>query len=129
MEISMFIAKIFGLCYLVVGVGLAFNRKLFQKTMKDFCENSALVFLSGLSALVIGVVIILVHNIWVANWTVIITLIGWAAFTKGAWMLIFPNTVCQFIKAYLKNENLLTLHLVIVLIFGGVLTFFGFFSG
>ena len=129
METSVFIARIFGLCYLIVGAGLLFNRKVFQRVMEDFCKNAALVFFTGVFVLVIGVVIILTHNVWVANWTVIITIIGWLAFIKGIWMIIFPNTVSRFMQAYQKNKNLLTIHSIFALIFGVVLAFFGFFAG
>ncbi len=129
METSVFIARIFGLCYLVVGVGFMFNRKAFQRVMEDFCKNAALVFYGGILTLVIGVVIILTHNVWVAGWTVIITVIGWLAFIKGIWIIVFPNTVSGFIQAYQKNENLPMVHAIAALVFGVVLTFFGFFAG
>jgi len=129
METSVFIARIFGLCYLILGAGFVFNRKAFQRVMDDFCKNAALLFYGGLLALVIGVVIILTHNVWVANWTVIITIIGWIALIKGIWIIVFPNTVPKFMQAYQKNENLLMVHSIGALIFGAVLTFFGFFSG
>ena len=129
METSVFIARIFGLCYLVLGAGLLFNRKVFQQVMEDFCKNAALVFFTGMFTLAIGVVIILTHNVWAANWTVIITIIGWLAFIKGIWMIIFPNTVSRFMQAYQKNKSLLTIHSIFALIFGVVLAFFGFFAG
>ena len=129
METSIFIAKIFGLCYLILGAGFVFNRKAFVRVMEDFCKNAALLFYGGLLALVIGIVIILTHNVWVANWTVIITIIGWAAFIKGIWIIVFPNTVSKFMQIYQRNESLLTVHSIGVLIFGAVLTFFGFFAG
>lgn len=128
METSVFIARIFGLCYLVVGAGLLLNRKAFQRVMEDFCKNAALVLYGGLFALVVGVVIILKHNIWAANWTVMITIIGWAALIKGIWIIVFPDTVSKFMQFYQKNQNLLMAHSVVALIFGAVLTFFGFFA-
>jgi len=129
METSVFIARIFGLCYLIIGAGFVFNRKSLHRIMEDFCKNAALVFYGGLLALVIGVVIILTHNVWVANWTVMITIIGWLALIKGIWMIFFPNTVYKFMQIYQKNENMLTLHSIVALILGAVLTFFGFFAG
>ncbi len=129
MDSSVFIARIFGLCYLILGAGLMFNRKAFQRIMEDFCKNAALVFLGGMFSLVIGVIITLTHNVWVANWTVMITIIGWAGFIKGIWMIVFPNTVPKFMQAYQKNESLLIVHSIVALIFGAVLTFFGFFAG
>ncbi len=114
MENSIFIARVFGLCYLIIGVGFIFNRKAFQRVMEDFCKNAALLFFAALFALVIGVVIILTHNVWVANWTVMITIIGWAGLIKGIWMIVFPDTVPKFMKAYQENKNLLIVHSVVV---------------
>lgn len=129
METSVFIARIFGLCYLVLGAGFLFNRKFFQQVMEDFCKNAALVCYGGLFTLIIGVVIILTHNLWVSNWTVIITIIGWLAFIKGIWIIILPSTVSRFVQVYRKNESLLVMHSMFALILGAVLTFFGFFAG
>jgi len=129
METSVFIAKIFGLLYLVVGVGLMVNRQTFKQILEDFCKNTVLVFYGGALALVIGVVIVLTHNIWLANWTVIITIIGWAALIKGVWLIVFPTSVHKFMQVYQKNENLLVVHPIVALIFGIVLTYFGFFVG
>lgn len=129
MGISIFVARIFGLCYLVLGAGFVLNRKAFQRVMDDFCKNAALVFYGGLLALVVGVVIILTHNVWVANWRVIITLIGWAGFGKGIWLIVFPDSVTRFMRLYQQHDNLLKVHAVVALVFGAILTFFGFFTG
>lgn len=128
MGVSVFVAKIFGICYLVIGIGLLFNQKAFRRMIDDFCRNTALLFYAGLLALVLGVVLILTHNVWAADWSVIITLIGWLGFIKGIWIIVFPNTALKFMQAYRNNTNLLIAHSVCALIFGGVLTFFGFFA-
>lgn len=129
METSIFIARIFGLCYLIMGAGFLFNRKAFQQVMEDFCKNAAVVFYGGLLALVIGVAIILTHNVWVANWTVMITIIGWAGLIKGIWIIVFPNMVYKFMQVYQKNKSLQIIHPIVALILGTILSFFGFFAG
>ncbi|MFC1576816.1 hypothetical protein ACFL42_01695 [Candidatus Omnitrophota bacterium] len=129
MGTSIFIARIFGLCYLIIGACFIMNRKAFQQVMEDFCKNAAMVFYGGLLALVIGVVIVLKHNIWAANWTVIITIIGWVALIKGIWMIGFPGSVPKFMRAYRENKNLIVIHAVFAIVFGAVLAYFGFFAG
>ena len=128
MGISVFIAKILGLVYLTIGVGLMVNRQTFKQILEDFCKNTVLVFYGGALALVIGIMIVLIHNIWAANWTVIITIIGWAALIKGVWLIVFPNSVHKFMQAYQKNEKLLVVHSTAALVFGIVLIYFGFFA-
>lgn len=127
MDNSIFIARVFGLFYLVMGIGLLLNRKAFQNLIEDFCKSAALLFYGGLFALALGIVLILTHNVWVADWTVIITIIGWLAFIKGVWIVVFPGTVPKFMQAYRKNKNMLIFHPFAVLALGIVFTYFGFF--
>jgi len=129
METTVFIAKVFGIFYLVVAAGILFNRQFYRSFMEDFCKNTALIFLSGMFALLAGIVIVLLHNVWKADWAVIITVIGWLALVKGIWIIVLPGTVTGFIQVYQKNENLLMFHGIIALIFGVILTFLGFFAG
>ncbi|MBU1808991.1 MAG: hypothetical protein KJ661_05490, partial [Candidatus Omnitrophica bacterium] len=128
MDSSTFIARIFGLYYLIIGVGIIFNRKAFQQLLDDFCKSAALVFFGGLFALVVGLAIVLTHNIWVADWTVLITILGWGALLKGIWLIVFPGTVFKFMQSYQKNKNMLIIQPIIVLILGVVMTYFGFFA-
>lgn len=127
MDSSIFIARIFGLCYLVMGVAFLANRRAFVRVLEDFSKNAALMFLSGVFALVVGAVIILIHNLWVDDWTVIITIIGWAGFLKGIWIIAFPDSLPKFMRFYQKNKFLPAVHSIAALILGAVLCFFGFF--
>lgn len=127
MENSIFIAKILGPYCIIIAVGFLFNLKSYQKIMKDFCENSALLYLGGILALLFGLLILLFHNVWAANWTVIITIFGWLALIKGVWLIIFPNTVAKLTEVYQKNTVLLKVNLSIVIVFGVFLTVRGYF--
>ena len=129
METAIFIARIFGITYLIVATGMLFNRDYYQKVIADFGKNSIIALFSGMFALIVGIVIVLVHNVWRADWTVIITIIGWIAIVKGAWLLVFPKTVTPFMRLYEQNKSTLTFHALAALGFGVVLTYFGFFAG
>ena len=118
MENSLFLAKLLGPYCVIVAVGILLNRKIYQKVMEDFFKNAALVYLGGVFALIIGLLVLLFHNLWVANWVVIITIFGWLGVIKGAWLIILPNTLAKFTEAYQKNATLLVIHLVIILALG-----------
>jgi hypothetical protein len=128
METPVFIARIFGIFYLVAAAGLLLNRQFYKKFMEDYTKNTALVFFSGMFALIVGACIVLYHNVWTANWTVIITLLGWIALFKGAWIIIFPNSTSRLMQYYQVNENLLIIHGIAAFIFGAVMAYFGFFA-
>jgi len=129
METSIFLAKLLGPYCIIVAAGILFNLKNYQKVMEDFSKNAALIYLGGVVALLFGLLIVLFHNVWAANWTIVITILGWLGFIKGAWLIILPNTVAKLTEAYRKNAALLVVPLVIVLALGAGLTIFGYFVG
>lgn len=129
MGTAILVARIVGPCYIIFAAGMALNRKFYQKVMEDYPKNAALVFFSGLLALLIGFLIVLSHNVWVANWTVIITIFGWGGIIKGIWLTVFPDTVAKFMQAYQKNKTLLVVHSFVALLLGMCLTIFGYFTG
>jgi len=126
MENSVFLAKLLGPYCIIVAVGILFNLKTYQKVMEDFCKNSALIYLGGVIALLFGLLVVLFHNVWVANWAVIITIFGWLGIIKGAWLIILPNTVAKLTEVYQKKVALLVVHLFIVVAIGIFLTIKGY---
>ena len=126
MENSIFLAKLLGPYFIIVAIGILFNLKTYQKLMGDFVKNSALIYLGGVIALFFGLLVVLFHNVWMASWAVIITIFGWAGIIKGAWLIIFPNTVAKFTEAYQKKTTLLVVHLIIILAIGILLAVKGY---
>lgn len=127
MEASVFFAKLLGPYCIIVGIGVLFNLKTYQKVMEDFSRNTALVYLGGVMALFFGLLVVLLHNVWTANWAVIITVFGWLGIIKGAWLIILPNKVGQLAEAYRKRDFLLKVHLAVVIGIGVYLTLMGYF--
>lgn len=123
---SIFFAKLLGPYFIIVAVGVLFNLKTYQKIMRDFCRNSALLYIGGILALFFGLLVVLFHNVWVANWTVIITIFGWGGIIKGVWLIILPNTAAKFVETYQKNLGLLVVQLFIIAALGIFLTIMGF---
>ncbi len=127
MEGSIFFARLLGPYFVIVAIGFLFNLKTYQRLLEDFCKNVALIYIGGVLALWFGLVVVLFHNVWVANWTVIITIFGWLGIIKGAWLIILPNTVARFTEAYQKKTVALTVHLAVVLALGIFLMVKGYF--
>jgi hypothetical protein len=126
MDNSILLAKILGPYCMVVAIGLILNLKFYLKMIDDFFKNTALIYLGGIMALIIGIVIVLFHNVWVAAWPVIITIFGWGGLIKGIWLIVFPNSVGKITQVYQKKPALLKIHMIIVLIVGLLLTLRGY---
>ena len=128
MNNSLLLAQIIGPYCVIVGVGLLANRGAYEKVMGDFLKNEALVYFGGAMALLFGLLVVLTHNVWVMGWPAVITIFGWLGVIKGAWLLVFPNSVPGFIKVFQKNSVLLTFHIIIVCLIGLGLTIYGYFG-
>jgi hypothetical protein len=111
MDLSIFIAKIYSTVFVV---------------LLDFSKNTTGMMIWGFIAFVIGLVIIINHNIWEASWIVIITITGWIALLKGAMMLLLPQSYNKF-APWFKNKGLIIFAGFFALVFGGVLGYFGWF--
>ena len=126
MDNSILLAKFIGPYIMVVSIGLLFNSKAFQKIMEDFSKNSALVYVAGLITFVAGLTVTLFHNLWVLDWRIIITLLGWNMFIKGAWLIISPDTSAKMAASFAKNRKLVIILWVIMLAIGVFLTTKGY---
>ena len=122
MDNSILIAKFIGHYIMVIGIGLLFNSKAFQKIMEDFFKNAALVYVTGLITFVAGLAIVLSHNLWVLDWRLIITLLGWNVLIKGALLTISPDTSAKMAAFFAKNNKLVIIPWIIMLVIGIFLT-------
>jgi len=126
MELSILLAKIFGLVYIAVGLGMLINRAYYRKVLTDMATSSALLMYGGAAALVVGLVMVLNHNLWAGGWEIIITIIAWLALLKGVLLLLAPKAMIGLTKMITKNESVFVLWAVLALILGLILGYFGF---
>jgi hypothetical protein len=124
---SVFIASIAGPICLAIGLGIIFNLKNYKEVIGDFFRNAGLIYLGGVFSLLIGLLIVLVHNKWAANWSVIITILGWLSLIKGLWLIILPGTLSKMVSAYAKKTNFLVIHCLVILALGIYLTIMAYF--
>jgi uncharacterized protein YjeT (DUF2065 family) len=128
MQTSLFLARLIGPVFLVIGVSIAADRTGFQAIAKEFLKSRALIYIAGLLALVPGLAIVLTHNVWVADWRVLITLLGWLSIIGGLFRVMFPQKVMTLGKAATKNPNTMLFSAGFMLVLGAILTFYGYFA-
>src|SRR5206468_5783605 len=105
MTTSIFLARLIGPVMLVVGLAAFFNRRAFRDMAEEFLASPALLFLSGLLVMPMGLAIVLVHNVWTADWRVLITLFGWINTIGGALRLLAPTWVMQTGRIMLRRSG------------------------
>ena len=130
MTSSTIIARLMGPVLLFMGIGAVIG--LLSKfpegyigVLRDMNNQSATIIL-GMFALLAGLAIVNLHNLWVSDWRVIITILGWLAIVRGALSLLFPNKMYGIGEAILASRSGTLIGAVIVILVGGILSWMGY---
>lgn len=128
MATSILIAKLIGPILLVAAVTMLANPKDIQEVGREFLKSRALIYLAGILAMLGGLAIVISHNIWVADWPVIITLFGWASVIGGAARMALPSVVQSIGAAMIENAVAMRIGGVVWLLIAALLTYKGYIS-
>lgn len=106
METSIMIGQLIAVVMGFVTLSLFINPGYYQEIIKDLGKSSVLLYFMGLTSIVLWAAIVFAHNIWVADWMVIVTLVGWISLVKWAAMLLFPSWFVAQKKNWTKKSLL-----------------------
>jgi hypothetical protein len=93
--------------------------------LRELNNQSATIIL-GMLAFLAGLAIVNTHNLWVSDWRVIITILGWLAIVRGALSLLFPNKMYGIGEAILASRSATMIGAVIIIVLGGILSWMGY---
>ena len=125
MSTSVFIARLIGPVMLVIGLAVLTNQRAFREMADEFLASRALLFLSGLLIMPVGLAIVLTHNVWTADWRVLITIFGWLNAIGGALRLFGPLFVVKAGRAMLKRPHFITIAAAFWIVAGLLFCLFG----
>jgi hypothetical protein len=126
MSTSVFLARLIGPVMLVVGLAVFANPRGFREMAEEFMASRALMYLSGLIMMPVGLAIVLTHNVWTADWRVLITLLGWLTAIGGALRLFGPQFVVKAGHAMLSKPYFTSVAATIWVVLGLLFCFFGY---
>src|SRR3989344_2257364 len=105
MDTSLFLAKALGLFGTVSTLAVILHYQKSLEMEKELTKNPAMTYASGFLILIIGTLIVVSHNVWTADWRVIITILGWLTFFKGALRIFFPDAVKKLVEKKSRQKN------------------------
>jgi drug/metabolite transporter (DMT)-like permease len=123
MDISIVLAQIWGIGCIVFGLSMLLNKKWIAVAVEEITQNQGVMLLAGLVALILGLVLVALNNIWTSGLPLFITILGWLTLIKGAIILLFPTFTVSYYKKMNKG-NIFVWGGVVVLILGLVLFFY-----
>jgi fatty acid desaturase len=123
---SAFIASLVGPVMVVNGAGILLNRRGYQEMIAGAARNPAVIYLAGILALIAGLVIVQVHNHWIAGWPVLVTIIGWLSIVGGIARIVLPARMAEFGERVVSRDSFMVGGAILSLLIGGLLTIKGY---
>ena len=128
MQTSIFLAQLVGPVLALMGLFVAIYPKRVEAMGREVLNSPTLLLMAGLLALVPGLAIVLTHNIWVADWRGLITVLGWIMLIAGASRILLPGLMKRVGDRMLQNHALIMVPGVLMLVLGGYLVWIGYLS-
>lgn len=125
MELSLFLAKVLGLYLVIFGLALLYNRASMVKAVNEVFSNSGCALLLAIMTLIVGILLVVSHNVWVMAWPVAITILAWLILLKGVMRLYCPAKAKAWMKKIESGKVYYTIT-TIALLLGAYLTYIGF---
>lgn len=91
METTILLAQIWGPVIFAVGLGIFVSRDYYIKIYRDLEKEKFAALVFGMMALAAGAAHIGMHNTWGTLPEIVISLLGWGLFAKGAVLTIAPK--------------------------------------
>jgi hypothetical protein len=126
--VSIFLARLLGPLLLLPGIGMLLTPRLFRTMGAELVGSLTLIYLFGLIDFAAGLAIVLTHNVWVANWRVLITLIGWLMLIRGAARILAADKLQPRAAKLLGSKRLIPISGTVVVILGLILCYFGYLA-
>ena len=125
MCLSIFLAQVIGLYLFIMGLVMLIYHHRFKKATADLNGSLPLVTLTGMVVLIFGLLIVIDHNVWVPDWPILITIIGWILILQGLVRLFVPDAFVRMAKD-LQGKVIYTLMCWVRLLVGLYLIWAGF---
>ena len=102
MDITIFLARFWGSLFMILGLS-SIAAGLLGRIIK-YTEDRTITISTGYITFLLGLVTVVLHNLWVLDWRVAITILGWVTLIKGYMKIVFPGHVHNKAQMFKKLQ-------------------------
>lgn len=125
MELSLLLAKVLGLGLMLVTASMLANRRNIS-LLFDAYKNPAPIYITGIIETFLGLFLVVSHNIWTADFRLLITAIGWILLARGVGRIFSPERTARLLTGFKNAESLFAPLLILIFLLGAYLAYEGF---
>ena len=126
MDITILVLRLLAVYYLAVGLALLIGQLRYLKVLKSFEDSQGLSLTVGFTLIILGGLLVWVHNIW-EGWALVITLVGWATILKGVVFILIPSWFVSFSRKLIRSQHKNWVSVGVIVI-GLLCGYFGFIA-
>lgn len=126
MEMTIFLAQIWGPLLLATALGILMSHNHYIRVYRDLQREPLALLIFGMAAMAVGIVQVGVHNLWDTFPEVVVSLLGWGLLLKGLMFIIAPRWVDKKGDGWVKLK-MIPLAGTAMLILGIYLTWLAYF--
>lgn len=115
---TIFLATVIGWYLVIFSLIILFKQAYVRSVLTDIMLSRGLFFIMAALAFIVGLLIVVSHNVWVMGWPVIITIFGWLILLGSLFRLFFPETVHSMWGSMTHGAVLLNIFGIVSLIVG-----------
>lgn len=85
-----------------------------------------LIYLAGILGLLGGLALLITHNLWVLDWRLLITILGWVTVVRAIATIFMPQQIVAIGAWLIEHRSTFVVAAFVDLIIGAVLNYFGY---
>ncbi len=107
MTASLLLTKIFGFYFFIMAFVIFVRPIELQEVYKDVMQHRGTMFIFSALGLLLGLFLVLIHNIWTFDARLAITIISWWILIKSILGLFFPKSLMQIGRTVSTRNSIL----------------------
>ncbi|KTD04680.1 Integral membrane protein (PIN domain superfamily) [Legionella geestiana] len=115
---TQFLVMVLGWYLVVVSVFLVMRQEELRAVMHEVISNRGLFFVLAFITLILGLMMVVSHNIWMMGWPVLVTLFSWLVLLTGLFRLFYPSMAMSVAKSFLDNPVRMRMTGVLLFVLG-----------
>lgn len=104
MDVTIFLARFWGSLFIILGLSSVLAK--FLGRVIGYTEDKTITVSTGYITFLLGLATVVAHNVWVADWRVFITILGWITLLKGIEKIAFPGRINKAAQRFKGQQTL-----------------------
>lgn len=96
--------QVIGLYLIIMAIIMLARANYYRNVIRDLTADKTLILVSASLFLVLGLIVVVLHNLWDFKFNVIVTIVGWLIVIKAVLLLAFPEYMIQLSKKLYKGN-------------------------